>query len=357
MEKAEESVLERGGEMKVIIFGAGKNTVRFLESCRFLDDMEILFIVDNDAGKWGTVTAGYTVESPEKITTAVYDKILVMTHFEDIKEQLVSEYGIPQDKITEGEYIIIPERCNMGSIALECEQDHCCDIANLNRNEVVTDNPLEEFFFFKEHRIINKWWHYFEVYNNYFQKYRGRNVRMLEIGVSKGGSLQMWRDYFGEKAVIVGIDIDNSCKQYEEGNIHVCIGSQEDTDFMKKVCEDFGPFDIVLDDGSHVVKHQIASFRILFPFLKNEGIYLCEDTHTSYWPSFGGSLRGDTFIEFAKSLVDELHHQHIDKGENEKLSPQFRDQIRGIYFYDSMVVFEKRKTGLSIWSMRGQDED
>lgn len=112
MEKAKEGALERGGEMRVIIFGAGKNTVRFLESWRFLDDMEILFIVDNDAGKWGTVTAGYTVEPPEKITMAVYDKILVMTHFEDIKVQLISEYGIPENKITQGEYIIIPERCN-----------------------------------------------------------------------------------------------------------------------------------------------------------------------------------------------------------------------------------------------------
>lgn len=342
--------------MKVIIFGAGRNTIQFLRLCRFLDAMEILFITDNDDGKWGTVIAGYEVKTPEKLRNETYDKILVTTHFDEIKEQLMTCYHVPENKITQAEYLIVPGLCNLGSITLQCSQDRCCDIAHLNRNEIVTDNVLEDFFFFGEHRIINKWWHYFEVYHQYFQKYRGRAVRILEIGVAKGGSLQMWRHYFGEKAVIVGIDIDSSCMQYEEENIHVCVGSQDDPDFLKKVCGEFGPFDVVLDDGSHVVKHQINSFRILFPLLKNGGIYLCEDTHTSYWPSFGGKLQGNTFIEFAKNLVDELHYQHIEQ-EDEKLFPQFRNQIRGIHFYDSMVVFEKRKTGLSIWSMREKHKD
>ncbi len=342
--------------MKVIIFGAGQNTVNFLKACRFLDYMEILFIADNDDSKWGTAIAGYEVKPPEKIRSETYDKVLVMTHFDEIKEQLVSDYGISENKITQAEYFIVPELCNLGSISLKCEQNQCRDIAHLSRNEIVMDNALEEFFFFGEHRIINKWWHYFEVYHDYFQKYIGRTVRMLEIGVAKGGSLQMWKHYFGEKAVIVGIDIDGTCKQYEEDNVYVRIGSQDDPDFLKKACEEFGPFDIVLDDGSHAVKHQIDSFQILFPLLKNDGIYLCEDTHTSYWPSFGGKLHGDTFIEFAKNLVDELHYQHIERGD-EKLAPQFRNQIKGIHFYDSMVVFEKRKTGLSIWSMRENHRD
>lgn len=342
--------------MRVIIFGAGRNTVQFLMSCRFLCAMEILFITDNDADKWGTVIAGYEIVSPERLLRETYDKILVTTHFEEIKAQLMTAYDIPDGKITQAEYLVVPGACNLGSISLNCQQDQGCDIAHLGRNEIVTANSLEEFFFWGEHRIVNKWWHYFEVYHQYFQKYTGKAVRMLEIGVSKGGSLQMWRHYFGEKAVIVGIDIDRSCQQYEEDNVHVRIGSQDDPDFLQKVYEEFGPFDIVLDDGSHVVKHQIASFQILFPLLNNGGIYLCEDTHTSYWTSFGGKLRGDTFIEFAKKLVDELHYQHIEQ-DDEVLFPQFRHQIRGIHFYDSMVVFEKRKTGLSIWSMRGDQKD
>lgn len=342
--------------MKVVIFGAGRNTVQFLKSCHFLDAMEILFITDNDAGKWGTMIAGYEVKPPQKLRDEICDKILVTTHFDEICKQLMTDYHITADKITQAEYLIVPGLCNLGSISLKCKQDQCYDIAHLNPDEIVTDNSLEEFFFYGEHRSINKWWHYFEVYHQYFQQYVGTSVRMLEIGVAKGGSLQMWKHYFGEKAVIVGIDIDSSCLQYEDENVHVRVGSQNDPDFLKKVCEEFGPFDIVLDDGSHVVKHQINSFRILFPLLKNDGIYLCEDTHTSYWSSFGGKLQGNTFIEFAKNLVDELHYQHIQQGD-EKLFPQFRNQIKGIHFYDSMVVFEKRKTGLSIWSMREKHKD
>lgn len=341
--------------MKVIIFCAGNNTVKFLKSCQFLDAMEILFIMDNDTSKWGSMIGGYEVVSPERLKSETYDKILVTAYFEEIREQLMADYDVPDDKITRADYVIVPALCNLGSISLQCEQEQCCDIAHLNRDEVVTDNPLEEFFFWGEHRIAHKGWHYFEVYHQYFQKYIGKPVRILEIGVCKGGSLQMWKHYFGEKSVVVGVDIDSSCKQYEdeEDDVHVCIGSQDDPDFLQKVCEKWGPFDIVLDDGSHMMKHQIDSFRILFPLLREGGIYLCEDTCTCYWPAYEGELRGNTFIEFAKDLVDEMHHQYINQ-KDEVLFPQFRNQISGIHFYDSMVVFEKRKTGLSIFSMRGK---
>ncbi len=342
--------------MKIIIFGAGKNTDNFFELNLFKEYMDVLFIVDNDNSKWSTLIAGYEVLPPEKIKTAAYDKILVTTHFNEIRKQLINEYGVDEGKITRPEDFIVPGLCNTGSIGFRCDQNQCCDVSKLSRDEIITSNLLEEFFLFEDHRVINKWWHYFEIYHNYFQRYVGKDVKMLEIGVSKGGSLQMWKNYFGEKAVIVGIDIDRICKKYEERNIHVCIGSQDDPLFLKEVCENFGPFDIILDDGSHAMQHQIHSFQILFPLLNNNGVYICEDTHTSYWANFGGALRGDTFIEFAKKLVDELHYQHIDQ-DAEELSPQFRNLIKGIHFYDSMVVFEKRKTGWSIWSMRGEEED
>lgn len=340
--------------MKVIIFGAGKKCNKFLRTCRFLSYMEILFIADSDEGKWGTEIEGYKINSPEKIKGEMFDKILVTTHFEDIQKLLVSEYSIPKEKITPVEYLIVPELCNMGGVTLKCDLDQLCDIAQLGKKEIVTSNPLEEFFFFEKHRTINKWWHYFEIYHEYFRKYRKRSIRMLEIGVYKGGSLQMWKNYFGNESVIVGIDIDESCKQYEENNIHVCIGSQDNVDFLKEVCEKYGPFDIILDDGSHQVKHQIDSFETLFPLLNYGGIYLCEDTHTSYWAPFGGELRGEgTFIEHAKKIIDELHYQHIEEAED-ALSPNIRDQIKAIHFYNSIVVFEKEKTGLTIWSMNAR---
>lgn len=337
--------------MKVVIFGAGKHGLRFFKSYKFLAYMEILFVVDNDKEKWGTEIEGYRIYSPDKVQTGVFDKILVTTHFEEVKEQLMTTYGISEEKITKPEYLVVPELCNTGSIHIKCKNNELCDIAQLSPADLITGNPLEEFFLFGEHRVIYKWWHYFEVYHEYFQKYIGKPIKMLEIGVFKGGSLQMWRNYWGSEAVIVGIDIDSKCKQYEEDNTHVCIGSQDDPDFLQAVCKKWGPFDIILDDGSHMVNHQIRSFEILFPLLAEGGIYLCEDTHTSYWSSFGGKLHGDnTFIEYAKGLVDELHYHHIEREEAIDIS-FLRNQIRAIHFYDSLIVFEKRRTGISFDSM------
>lgn len=336
--------------MRVIIFGAGKRSLNFFESYKFLDYIDILFVIDNDEKKWGTTVEGYRIYSPDKVKTEIFDKIIVTTHFDEIKEQLISTYNISKEKITKPEYLIVPEFCNTGSIHLNCKNNELCDITQLKSEDIITSNPLEEFFFFGKHRIIYKWWHYFEIYNEYFQKYVGKPIKMLEIGVFKGGSLQMWRYYFGNDAVIVGIDIDSKCAKYEEDNTHVCIGSQDDPNFLRDVCEMYGPFDIVLDDGSHMVKHQITSFEILFPLLNNGGVYLCEDTHTSYWEIYGGELKGNnTFVEFAKSLVDELHYQHIRYGNDIAIS--FRNQIRAIHFYDSIIVFEKRKTGFSVDAM------
>lgn len=337
--------------MRVIIFGAGKRSSDYLKSSRFLDYMDILFVTDNDQGKWETTIEGYKVYPPDRIKTEIFDRILVTTHFEEIKEQLICKYDIPKEKITKVENLIVPEICNTGSICLKCKNDEPCDIAQLGYDDIVTSNPLEEFFFFGAHRLVHKCWHYFETYHEYFQKYIGKSVRMLEIGVSKGGSLQMWKHYFGSEAVIVGIDINSQCRQYEEGNIHVCIGSQDDPDFLRNVCEKYGPFDIVLDDGSHMMNHQIKSFEVLFPLLSYGGIYLCEDAMTSYWARYGGKLRGgNTFIEYSKKLIDDLHYQHIEQ-EDAAVIPLFRDQIRAIHFYDSMVVFEKRNTGFSFASI------
>ena len=343
--------------MRVIIFGAGKKCTTFLRTCRFLQYMEILFIVDNDESKWETLIDGYKVNSPEKIRDEIFDKILITTHFDEISELLINKFYIPKEKITMAEYLVVPELCNMGSVSINGDLSKLYDIAHLERDQIVVSNPLEDFFFFKEHRTIHKWWHYFEIYHEYCKRYRGKPIKMLEIGVYKGGSLQMWKHYFGNEAVIVGVDIDENCRQYEEKNVHICIGSQDNADFLKNVCEEYGPFDVILDDGSHNVRHQITSFETLFPLLNYGGIYLCEDLHTSYWTSFGGKFHGEgTFVEYAKRIVDELHYQHI-RQETDALFPMFRNQIKAIHFYDSIVVFEKNRTGLSIWSINENSGD
>jgi|ERR1700733_7919450 hypothetical protein len=191
-------------------------------------------------------------------------------------------------------------------------------------------------------RIIDKWKHYFPVYETHFRRYVDRPMTLLEIGCGEGGSLQLWKRYFGPHAQIVGIDILPHCEQFEEDQIAVRIGSQSDTSFLARVIEEFGAPDIVVDDGSHQMSDVVASFGFLYPRTARRGIYLVEDLHTAYWHHYGGGLhRPGTFIELCKSLIDELNADHADGA----LPPtDFTRSTLSMHFYDSMAVFERGRT-------------
>lgn len=202
-------------------------------------------------------------------------------------------------------------------------------------------NDLEKYFKNNDKRLISKWLHYFEVYDRHFSKYRGKEVTILEIGVFQGGSLQMWKEYFGDKAKIFGIDIDPRCKQFEEENIEIFIGSQSDRKFLEKVKNQIPDIDILIDDGGHAMKHQIVSFEHLYDKIKANGVYLCEDIHTSYWLDYGGGYRrSGTFIEFSKKLIDRLNAFHSNSPFL-KVS-NFTKSTDSLHFYDSMLVIEKK---------------
>ena len=192
------------------------------------------------------------------------------------------------------------------------------------------------------HRPIRKWNHYFDIYERHFNKFCGQNVNILEIGISEGGSLQMWKEYFGPKAKIYGVDILPECKIFEENRIKVFIGSQDDRIFLKKLVLELPQIDIIIDDGGHTMNQQIMTFRELYPIVKHGGIYVCEDTHTSYWINYGGGFhRRNTFIEFGKSLVDQLHAHYSEQG---RLKPDYYTKsIASIHFYDSIVIFDKQE--------------
>lgn len=201
-------------------------------------------------------------------------------------------------------------------------------------------NDLEKFFFQKEHWLMHKWNHYFEIYDRHFSKYRGKEIHLLEIGISHGGSLQMWQDYFGDKVHIYAVDINPECKKLETERIKVFIGSQEDRSFLRKLRSEIPTLDILIDDGGHSMKQQIFTFEELYTHVKEEGIYLCEDIHTSYWKPYGGGYRKKrSFIEYTKNFIDSLHIFHSSKIK--------KDLIAGtafsLHYYDSVVVVEKRK--------------
>lgn len=199
--------------------------------------------------------------------------------------------------------------------------------------------PMHRAFYENQGAVVHKWRNYLDVYHRYFAPFRNTPVRFLEIGVSKGGSLQMWRQYFGDAAIIFGIDIDPECAKFDGIAGKVRIGSQDDRGFLEAVVREMGGVDIIIEDGSHIARHQRASFEALFPVLSMNGIYVCEDTHTTYWPGFyeGGYRRSGTFIEYAKTLVDDMHSEfHRHKPKN-----SLAEHINSIAFFNSMVVIEK----------------
>ena len=127
---------------------------------------------------------------------------------------------------------------------------------------------FEGIFWSNEGTVVHKWHHYLPIYEKYFSPYRDVAPKFLEIGVSKGGSLALWRKYFGSKATIFGIDRDLACQALDGESGQVRIGSQDDPDFLKNVVSEMGGVDIILDDGSHISKHIRASLEILFPLEK-----------------------------------------------------------------------------------------
>ncbi len=341
--------------MKVLIFGAGENAKFFLNHNPVASKVVIMGIMDNDNLKWGKKINDFTIESPEIMRTREWDKIIITPNcFEEIAGQIEKQYGVEKSKLVKISDLIIPEKSNMGTVRLQCDYDDCYGISDLVPDKIIPSNRMEEFYLQKSHRIMNKWWHYFEVYHTFFHKYVGTDVKILEIGVFKGGSMQMWKDYFGEKVMIVGIDIDEKCKTFEEDNVRICIGSQADKDFLADVSETWGPFDIVLDDGSHVMEHQIITFETLFPLLKEGGVFVCEDCHTSYWSSFGGGYKKkESFMEYSKNFIDCVNSQHVNESDKNQM-PAYAEHIKACHYYDSIVVVEKEHRGTSVVTEFGQ---
>lgn len=192
-------------------------------------------------------------------------------------------------------------------------------------------------------RTLFKMLHYLEIYDELLAPWQGRDVNFLEIGIYKGGSMPMWQGFFGKGAKLTFLDIDPACRALELPGTRVEIGDQSDPVFLQKIGTDHGPFDLIVDDGGHKMHQQITSFRELWPKLKDRGLYIVEDTHTSYWPGFGGGFReGKSLIEFAKDLIDRMHSWYTEDDTGFPLHPMARE-IGGIRFHDSMVVIEKRQ--------------
>lgn len=253
-------------------------------------------------------------------------------------------------------------------------------------NDISSDNPLLRTLDSGLDHVVHKWNHYLPLYHKHFKKYRKiaspeNKIKILEIGVFYGGSIDMWNEYFGkDNCEIYAVDINPSCVGLQKGNVKIYIGDQADKLFLSTLTQILPKFDIIIDDGGHRMDQQINTFEILFPHLSLGGTYLCEDTHTSYWPDYGGirpsglfhngvktsgSFHGHegrissqlTFIEYTKKLVDCLNANHYMDSSNNHFE-HFIKYCLGIYYYDSMVFFEKSPTEIpkpshKIWPAKG----
>ena len=204
----------------------------------------------------------------------------------------------------------------------------------------LSTNPL--FAYFASNRSgspIDKWPHYFPIYDRHLERFRGLPVRVLEIGAYRGGGLEMLRHYLGPAAVIVGIDIDQDSARVIGSRFIVEVGDQADASFLRRVTEQHGPWDIVIDDGGHRMHQQISAVEALFPLLKSDGVYIVEDCHTSYWPEYADpSGNGRTFLGWVRDRIDDINAYHYSS--DQTFVDPWRSSLSGLHVYDSVVVLD-----------------
>jgi hypothetical protein len=228
-------------------------------------------------------------------------------------------------------------------------------IANDVRSKYGPGGDLVDIFAGTVGPGIDKWHHYVPLYERYMGPWRNRPLRFLEIGVFRGGSLKMWRDYFGPEAVIFGIDINPKCAKFNGKAAQVRIGSQADPAFLNSVIDEMGGVDVVLDDGSHQMPHVQASLNALFPRLSIGGTYIIEDLHTAYWERWGGGTDAPAnFFNTVRAMVDDLHRWYHDKP---VVQTATASGVTGIHIHDSMVVLDKGTVHRPVRSLVGSHLD
>lgn len=207
----------------------------------------------------------------------------------------------------------------------------------------MSDGFLHKYFLNNSHKRLHKWVHYFDIYERHLERFRGKSPVMVEIGVKGGGSLSMWKAYLGPSSHIIGVDINPKCKRHEAEGIEVIIGSQDDPAVIDTIFSKYPKIDVILDDGSHLMHHMIASFELMYSRLQPNGVYIVEDTHTCYWEGYGGGLgHKGSFMEFVKNKMDEINAFHT---KNALQVSEFTRSTDYIACYDSVVVFERRLQG------------
>lgn len=224
----------------------------------------------------------------------------------------------------------------------------------LAKQHLQSSGRLYDLFLSGHDERVFKLHHYFDIYERHLSRYVGKAPRILEIGLGDGGSPELWLKWFGPNATLVNIDIDPpGTRLSPDSPVLTETGDQADPAFLARVVEKHGPFDIVMDDGGHTARQQINSFNALYDALRDDGVFICEDTHTSYFDQFKDVDKFMSMIEFAKQLIDRLHEPYLGQEEylrvrqpmgdrkGHAMASRFAARTKGIFFYDSIIVFER----------------
>jgi hypothetical protein len=202
-----------------------------------------------------------------------------------------------------------------------------------------SSNPLRDFFANRiKGRSVHKWTHYFDIYHRHLERFRDKPIHLLEIGLDQGGSLDMWRSYFGPKAHYYGVDIEPSCRKYESADTRIFMGDQEDPNFWREFRRGVPDLDVVIDDGGHEPQQQAVSLEELLFHLRPGGVYICEDIHGS---------RND-FAEFAARLSNRLHTCSMTYTPDHDPTIRtptdaFQTAVHSMHVYPFVVVIERNR--------------
>ena len=212
------------------------------------------------------------------------------------------------------------------------------ELKNLSKEDLKVNSNSRLFEIYKNLKYESlKCITYFQAYEELLSKYVGKEIIFVEIGVLHGGSLFMWKEYFGPKARIIGVDLNPSVKQLEKQGFEIYIGSQSDKKFWDSFYSTVGKIDVLIDDGGHDNDQQIITLHESIPNINNGGTILVEDTHASYMKKHGNPSKY-SFINYSKHLIDVVNSRFPATQISKK--NKFRKKIFSISFYESIVALK-----------------
>ncbi len=191
---------------------------------------------------------------------------------------------------------------------------------------------------------IWKWLHYFDIYERHFRKFAETPAHVLEIGVYSGGSLGMWKSYFGPQSSIYGVDIEKDCALYNDAQVKIKIGDQGDPNFWQAFKTQTPMLDVVIDDGGHRPEQQLTTFQQILPHIRPGGVYLCEDIHgpqnmfALYLHQLSASLNA---CQNFRNNPDDPERRIVAE------ATDFQARIHSIHFYPYVAVVECNKEAVT----------